>query len=127
MYGWGIAGGLMRKLTAWLLPTAIVLAGCAGHKEPAQTPSPNAGQPVGGTESTQSASAASDPKDADMAASVRKALGVDAGLVLIEVRQGVVTLHGTIDTKLHQDAIVKKAKGVPGVVSVDDKTKVVSL
>ncbi len=50
---------------------------------------------------------------------------VKGGGLQVDVKQGVVTLHGTVEEQKQKDKATKLAKGIAGVKSVDNQLQVV--
>lgn len=71
-----------------------------------------------------------DARDVEISAAVRRAIVDDAAMstnaknVKIITAKGVVTLRGVVDSQAEKDSIESKAKGVAGVVSVDNQLEV---
>ena len=50
---------------------------------------------------------------------------VKGGGLKVDVKEGVVTLHGTVEEQKQKDKATKLAKGIAGVKSVDNQLQVV--
>lgn len=129
-----------RGPMGWLLVTllAVTLTGCKGKDESESTNAPPGGPPPGapgtppggptpgaapGSPGTTSGTPAATSPDAVMARKVKNALmtgKVDASKVNVEVKDGTVTLSGTVPTASQKSLAEKAAKQVPGVTSVKD-------
>jgi hyperosmotically inducible protein len=62
------------------------------------------------------------PKDADVKTAIEKSVSADATLsgVVVEVKDGVATLSGTVNNEADKAAAVAKAQAIKGVKSVVD-------
>jgi osmotically-inducible protein OsmY len=71
-----------------------------------------------------------DPKDIEITAQIRRAVVDDATMstnaknIKIITVKGAVTLRGVVETQAEKETIETKAKGVSGVVSVDNQLEV---
>jgi osmotically-inducible protein OsmY len=66
----------------------------------------------------------------ELVGKVKSALGADPALKMLAIdagaADGVVTLYGTADNKVHRDKAAKVASGVPGVKSVKNELVIVA-
>jgi osmotically-inducible protein OsmY len=119
----------MKKAALFPLAAALLLAAC--DQKPAKPDNTqNNARDQNNSAAKTPMDQSNESKDIEITAAVRRAVVDDSTMstnaknIKIVTAKGAVTLRGVVDSQAEKDAIESKAKGVAGVVSVDNQLEV---